>query len=264
MRPTGAEEKNKSILMLTRYNYMSWREDIEDRCRLKNRKEEEIKIAFLRQGLNMTQKNQLRTAMMAELTKKSEFRTKYDGADPESKPYTWAMGYIREKIVRYGLEKKKVLVEARKIEQEMAAMSIADFGYNLQRYYNRFHSAVERMVTMGYSIMPEVLVMYFQDGCRAHRSLELMTLNEDTDEETYGDLFEKYHLAIEKMERTRGRTAQKHTRGDNNGRARATKFKGNCHHCGKSGHKVNTCWIKNPELTPDWAKKDKDSTSERS
>ena len=166
------KKESNNCMKLTRYNYMAWKEGIEDRCLMKNRTEESVKIAFLRAGLSITQKNQLRRAMQTELDKPSDERFKYDGADPKSQPYSWALGYIREVIVKYGLDKKKALVEARKIENELATLNIAQFGYNLQSFHNRFHSIVERMAAMGYEVEQDVLVMYYQDGCRAHKTLE--------------------------------------------------------------------------------------------
>jgi hypothetical protein len=258
MRPNDATD---TIMKLTRYNYTAWKEEIEDRCLMKNRTDESVKIAFLRAGLNITQKNQLRRAMQEELDKPSAERTKYDDASPKSKPYTWALGYIREVIVKYGLDGKKARVEARKIENELATLSIAQFGYNLQSFHNRFHSIVERMAAMGYEVEQDVLVMYYQDGCRAHKTLELLTLTEDNDDTTYDDLLQKYQLAIEKMARRKGGSGAR-TNADRikDGRAKATNSKGTCSHCGKQGHTQDKCWTKHPDQLPDWVKKTKEDT----
>ena len=251
------KKESNSITKLTRYNYVAWKEEIEDKCLMKNRTEESVKIAFLRAGLSITQKNQLRRAMQTEMEKTTENKVKYDGASLKSKPYTWALGYIREEIVKYGLDSKRARVEARKIENELATLSISHFGYNLQSFHNRFNSTVERMAAMGYEVEQDVLVMYYQDGCRAHRTLELLTLEEHTKDITYDDLLQKYQLAIEKMARRQAGNGARNnkTNGNKDGRARTTKPKGTCNHCGKKGHQEAKCWTKHPEQLPEWVKK---------
>jgi hypothetical protein len=72
MRPMSVSENESSsnkVLMLTKYNYEAWKEDVEDRCLRKGKTEENVKIAFLRQGLSTGDKNPLRRAMRKEIEK---------------------------------------------------------------------------------------------------------------------------------------------------------------------------------------------------
>lgn len=159
------------IVMLSKFNFEAWKEDIEDRCTRKGKVEERVKLAFLRQGLDATYKIQLRRAMKLELEKEESARKKYDDADPKEKPYTWALGYIRDNIVKRGLEKQEVKVQAELIKKELASMPISQ----LQQFHNRFHSKVEQIEAMGESVEEYLLTMHYQNACLPRKDLKHLT-----------------------------------------------------------------------------------------
>ena len=72
--------------------------------------------------------------MKAELDKPSHERTKYDGESLKINPNTLELRYIREEIVRYGVDTKKASAEATKIENDLTTLSISGVGYNLESY----------------------------------------------------------------------------------------------------------------------------------
>ena len=88
MRPSAPEqEKGSSRLMLSKFNFEEWKEDVEDRCLRKSKTAETTKIAFLREGLTRAHKNQLRRAMKKEAETQETVRQKYGRADVVDKPF---------------------------------------------------------------------------------------------------------------------------------------------------------------------------------
>jgi hypothetical protein len=260
MRPN--DENGSKIVMLSKFNFEAWHEDIEDRCLRKGKTEEKVKLAFLRQGLNTTYKNQLRRAMKLELEKSESDRKKYDKADPVEKPYTWAVGYIRNNIVKRGLDTEEVMVQAELLKMELGAISIAHFGFNLQQFHNRFHSKVEQIEAMGVTVEECLLSMHYQNACLPHKDLKHLTQDEDKRKnKTYTELYNDYVHALNRVTGTTRRSGGTRRQRDgptSNGMAMATtnrSGRGNCDHCGKPGHKEADCWTKYPDKVPDWAKK---------
>ena len=264
MRPNGAEDgKNSNVHVLTKFNFESWSEAIEDQCLKKNRTDEKVKIAFLRGGLSTTHKNDLRSAMKKELQKEKSKRKQYDGADVEDRPYTWALHYIRKEILHGGSDPEELMEKCKKIEAQLHTLSIAEFGYKLNKYHNRFHSMVEEIGSMGRSVAEHVLSMYYQNGVKPHRDLRYLTIDKDKRKgKSYHELYRDYEEALEEMKPTnKGRPMTN----ENSGRSRQSKgFQGKCHGCGKIGHRENKCWNKHPDLKPKWLKKKEENSSDNS
>ena len=226
MRPNAQEkEKGSDVMMLTKYNFEAWLEDIEDRCLRKDKTDEKVKIAYLRQGLPITHKNQLRRALKQELAKAKELRKNYDDAEPAEKPYTWAIGYIRSEIVKKGLNDQKVTEAAELLKNDLSRLSITQFGFNLQKFHNRFHNIVERIETMGMTVPENLLTLYYQNACLPHRDLKHLTQDDEKrNAKTYTDLYTDYQLALSRHETSKEKSGAKH-RGQN-GKTMATKFRG--------------------------------------
>ena len=256
MRPSNS--RGKEIIVLSKYNFEAWREDVEDRCMRKGKTTEAQKIAFLRQGLTTTQKNLLRRAFAVECSKEATSRKKYDDADPETKPYTWAIGFIKDKIVQKGLTQENVTEEAEKLKMELGALKIGQFGFDLQRYYNRFHSKVEMISAMGIIVEDNILSMHFQNGCLEHKDLKHLTQDEaKRKDKNYMELFTEYEHALERM-RSHGSTRRGDRNPSNRGKTHKTRNTGiQCSHCEKMGHSQDDCWTKHPEKLPDWVKNKK-------
>ena len=155
-------------------------------------------------------------------------------------------GNISEEIIKRGLDAEEAAEEAEVIKMELAALSIREFGYNLQQFYNRFHSKVEQAEAMGCELEEHILSMFFQNGCLPHRNLKHMTQDENRRRgKTYEELYQDYQHAWKRVEMASGGRPR-------GGKSLATKFKGKCTYCGKNGHHENLCWDKNPESRPEW------------
>ena len=241
-------------MILNRFNFTAWKEDIEDRCLMKNRTEENVKIAFLRSGLTTADKNELRAAMQAENEREANKKKKYGNVDLESKPYTWALHYIEEVILRGGSTAEELEQKCEKIKAQLLTLRVSEFGYDLARYHNRFHSMVEEINAIGQRVPQDVLAMYYQEGMRPHRDLRHLTVDKKRREDkTYRDLYREYVEALDGLKpMKKGRPVAAETTGKTH---QNKGFRGECHACGKTGHRANKCWNKNPELKPEWLKK---------
>ena len=263
MRPTHSKEKE--IIVLSKYNFEAWREDVEDRCIRKGMTAQKQKIAFLRQGLTTTQKNQLRTALQVETEKPSSERKLYGDADPASKPFSWAIGFIRDKIVQKGLSDENIAEEAEKLKMELAALKIGQFGFDLQKFYNRFHSKHELISAMGITVDDNILSMHFQNGCLEHKDLKHLTQDETKRRgKNYTELFTEYEHALERA-RAHGTSRRRERDRNPNNKGRNHKTRNNdkqCSHCKKYGHEPDDCWTKHPEKLPDWVKNKKKGNEE--
>ena len=257
MRPSGAatEKESNMVVILTKFNYEAWEEDVENRCLRKGKAEEGTKIAFLRQGLSTKDKNQLRRAMKKEIAKVKADRKTYNKADPEDAPYTWALGYIRDKIIRLGQTEKEREELGERLKLDLGHLSIRECGFNLQKYFNRFHSMVEQIDAIGLEVEENVLSMYFQNGCLAHRDLKHLTQDEDKRrDKTYMELYQEYNSSLDRLgAQSRGNKKDERPPKKGKGKSWASKFKGKCRHCDKVGQKEADCWEKHPEKKPDRA-----------
>ena len=128
-------KEEKQITLLTRDNYLCWREEVEDQCLIKAQTEEKIKIAFLRQRLSTAHKNELRAAMREEAASDEQ---RYE-IDVQTHPYSWALRYIEDRIVRRGRATEELAERAEQIKADMAKTTVEHFGYNLTRFHNAFH-----------------------------------------------------------------------------------------------------------------------------
>ena len=254
--------------MLKEHNFQVWLEELEDQCARKNSTDEKVKLAFLRQRLYQDQKNRLRAAMAAETIASDKNKKSYSGAKLETEPFKWAIGFIVAEIVRKGKTQMDLEVEAERVKMELAKLKISDFGFNLLKFHNMFHAKVEQISSMGVVMNQEILSMFYQDGVLPHRDLKYLTQDiERRQKKTYFELYEDYKQALERCNLRNNK--KKNANGSRNGRdgnAYVTKFNGECHVCGKSGHKAKDCkacahckkvghkeekcWEKHPELRP--------------
>ena len=250
--------------ILTKYNYESWAQNIEDICLMKNRTEENVKIAFLRQGLSEAHRSDLRIAMKAEEKKEKSARTKYNGQDVTVAPYTWALHYIQRVILQGGSTKEELAEKCKKTEMQLQTLDIAKFGYNLNKYHAKFNALVEEIGTLGQAIEPHILAMYYQNGVRPHRDLKYLTIDKARRQgKTYLVLHQDYVEALDDQQGRNGpRTRDSRNNRNLDGKANAGKFKGKCSHCGKEGHKEDKCWTKHPDQFPDWVKKTDNNKSD--
>jgi hypothetical protein len=145
-------------------------------------------------------------------------------------------------------------VQAEKLKQTLGQLTIREFGFNLVKFHNRFHSMVEQIEAMGEEVPENILSMFYQDACLAHRDLKHLTQDEQKRlGKTYDELFNEYQHALGRLA-----IANDKNRMPSKGKAKATRFKGKCNHCGKNGHKEDICWEKFPDKKPEWAKKNED------